>query len=176
MSTMKPPRVSLHSFPDVVLHAPEIAVKKHPHYRLAKGGDILAADALVADMANADCMPRLQALIEGRQVELVSVHALEAEGVNEIPAAFAKLLSVWLGSPSNESIVQSNTVGHTGASGFQRLANQAHFFGQVKAGRHFLLVDGLGRRGGAPPNLIRISETPGRPSLAAPGLCGATYS
>ena len=95
---MKPPRVSLHNFPDVVMHAAEIAVKKHPHYRLAKGGDILAADALVAE-----------SLLEGRQVELVAVHALEAEGVNEIPAAFAKLLSVWLGSPSNESIVQSNT-------------------------------------------------------------------
>jgi hypothetical protein len=56
---MKPPRVSLHSSPNVVLHAAEIAVKKHPHYRLAKAGDILAADALVADMANTDCMAPL---------------------------------------------------------------------------------------------------------------------
>jgi hypothetical protein len=61
LSIMKPPRVSLHSFPDVVLHAAEIAVKKHPHYRLAKAGDILAADALVADMANTACMAPLQA-------------------------------------------------------------------------------------------------------------------
>src|ERR1700722_17388208 len=50
-----------------VLHAAEIAVKKHPHYRLAKAGDILAADALVADMANTDCVAPLQALLGGRQ-------------------------------------------------------------------------------------------------------------
>jgi hypothetical protein len=173
---MKPPRVSLHSFPDVVLHAPEIAVKKHPHYRLAKGGDILAADALVADMANTDCMPPLQALLGGRQVELVSVHALEAEGVNEIPAAFAKLLSIWLGSPSNESIVQSNTVGHTGASGFQRLANQAHFFGQVRAGQYYLVVDDFVGQGGTLANLIGFIESQGGHVVGATVLTGKPYS
>jgi len=172
----EPPRVSLHSFPDVVLHAPEIAVKKHPHYGLAKGGDILAADALVADMANTDCIPRLQALLEGRQVELVSVHALEAEGVNEIPAAFAKLLSVWLGSRSNDSIVQSNTVGHTGASGFQRLANQAHFFGQARAGRHYLVIDDFVGQGGTLANLIGFIESQGGHVVGATVLTGKPYS
>jgi hypothetical protein len=151
---MKPPRVSLYGFPDVVLHAEEIAVKTHPHYRLAKGGDIQAADELVADMANPDCVQRIHALLEGRQVELVSVHALEAEGVNEIPAALAKLLSVWLGLPSNESIVQSNTVGHTGANGFQRIANQARFFGQVSPGQYYLAVDDFVGQGGTLANLI----------------------
>jgi len=60
------------------------------------------------------------------------MHALEYEGVNEIPAA--ELLSDWLNLPITDSIVQSNTVGHTGASGFQRLANQALFVGEVVSG------------------------------------------
>ena len=62
------------------------------------------------------------------------MHALEYEGVNEIPAALAELLSDWLNLPITDSIVQSNTVGHTGASGFQRLANQALFVGEVVSG------------------------------------------
>jgi hypothetical protein len=48
--------------------------------------------------------------------ELVSVHALESKGVNEIPAAFAKLLSVWLGSPSNESTL-ANLIGFIESQG-----------------------------------------------------------
>jgi hypothetical protein len=87
-------------------------------------------------------------------------------------AAFAKLLSVWLGSPSNESIVQSNTVGHTGASGFQRLANQAHFFGQVKAGRHYLVVDDFVGKGGTLANLIGFIESP---VVGATALTGKPY-
>jgi hypothetical protein len=160
----------------VVLHADEIAVKEHPHYRLAKGGDILAADALVADMANPDCVPRIRALLEGLQVELVSVHALEAEGVNEIPAALAKLLSDWLGSPSNDSIVQSNTVGHTGASGFQRLANQARFFGQVTSGRHYLVVDDFVGQGGTLANLLGFINFQGGLVVGATVLTGKPYS
>jgi hypothetical protein len=46
---MKPHRVPLYDFPDVVLHAPELIVKGHPQYRPAKVGDALAAEALVAD-------------------------------------------------------------------------------------------------------------------------------
>jgi hypothetical protein len=76
-----------------------------------------------------------------RDVRPLPVHALESEGVNEIPAALATLLLEWLGLPIADSVVQSSTVGHTGASGFQRLANQALFVGEVDHGfsyrRHF---------------------------------------
>jgi len=56
-------------------------------------------------------------------------------------AALAELLSEWLGLRVTESVVQSNTVGHAGASGFQRLANQAFFAGEVERGHHYLRVD-----------------------------------
>jgi hypothetical protein len=76
-----------------------------------------------------------------RDVRPLPVHAPEAEGVNEIPAALATLLLEWLGLPIADSVVQSSTVGRTGASGFQRLANQALFVGEVDHGcsyrRHF---------------------------------------
>jgi len=173
---MRPHRTSLYGFPDVVLHADESAVKRHPQFAPAKAGDILAAEALVADMANGDCVPVLQVLVDRRRAELVSVHALETEGVNEIPAALAKLLSVWLGLPSNESVVQSNTVGHTGASGYHRLANQAQFFGAVLPERHYLIVDDFVGQGGTLANLIGFIKSQGGHVIGATALTGKPYS
>lgn len=41
---MKPPRVPLYNFPDVVLHVSERDAKAHTEYPAAKGGDVRAAD------------------------------------------------------------------------------------------------------------------------------------
>jgi hypothetical protein len=145
---MRPSRIPLHDFPDLVLHADELAVKRHPQYSAAKAGDADAAELLVKSLANRSRLPELASLLRGRDVRLLPVHALESEGVNEIPAALAELLSEWLALPITESVVQSNTVGHTGASGFQRLANQAFFAGEVERGQQYLLVDDFIGQGG----------------------------
>jgi hypothetical protein len=115
-------------------------------------------------------------MLDARRAELVSVHALETEGVNEIPAALAKLLSVWLGLPSNESVVQSNTVGHTGASGYHRLANQALFFGAVLPEQHYLIVDDFVGQGGTLANLIGFIKSQGGHVVGATALTGKPYS
>jgi len=57
---MKPIRVPLYEFPDVVLHADQSSVKRHPQYQAAKAGDITAADRLIAELAN-------QERVEGAQ-------------------------------------------------------------------------------------------------------------
>lgn len=146
---MTPLRTPLFGFPDLVLHADELAVKRHPRYTAAKAGDPDAAELLVESFANRSRLPELVALLRGRDVRLLPVHALESEGVNEIPAALAEWLSGQLGLQITESVVQSNTVGHTGASGFQRLANQAVFAGDVERGQHtiFWLMISSGREG-----------------------------
>ncbi len=51
-STAPPPRLAWGAFPDVLIHAPESAVKGHPSYREAKGGDVLAAQKLIRDNFN----------------------------------------------------------------------------------------------------------------------------
>jgi hypothetical protein len=145
---MRPFRTSLYDFPDIVLHADELAVKRHPQFAAAKAGDADAAELLVESCANRNRLPELTAFVRGEDVRLLPVHALESEGVNEIPAALAELLSDWLGLRITDSVVQSNTVGHTGASGFQRLANQAFFAGQVERGQKYLLVDDFIGQGG----------------------------
>jgi hypothetical protein len=173
---MGPARIPLDAFPDVVLHADELAVKRHPQYAAAKGGDADAAEMLVGSLTNRDRLSELSLLLQGRDVRLLPVHALESEGVNEIPAALAERLSEWLDLPVTESVVQSNTVGHTGASGFQRLANQALFVGEVERGRQYLLVDDFIGQGGTLANLIGYIESAGGHAIAATVLTGKPYS
>ena len=151
---MKPPRVPLFEFPDAVIHAEELAVKKHPQFDAAKGGDINAADRLARDLSRAGCVETLRSMLKELPVELVPIHALETTGVNEIPVALAKLLARQLKLPCNNSIVQSNSVGHTGASGFHRLAHQAQFVGEVIAGQQYFLLDDFVGQGGTLANLV----------------------
>jgi hypothetical protein len=173
---MLPSRIPLNAFPDIVLHADELAVKRHPQYAAAKAGDADAAEVLVHSLANQGRLTELAPMIQGRDIRLLPVHALESEGVNEIPAALAELLSEWLGLPITDSIVQSNTVGHTGASGFQRLANQALFVGEVESGRNYLLVDDFIGQGGTLANLIGYVEGAGGHAIGATVLTGKPYS
>lgn len=72
---MKPQRVPLYDFPDVVLHAPEPVVKGHSQYRAAKVGDALAAEALIADSISDRAVRQLAVVLSGRAVVLVPIHA-----------------------------------------------------------------------------------------------------
>jgi hypothetical protein len=94
---MKVPRIPLHDFPDVVLHAPESATKGQAEYRAGKGGDLRAADVLTAQLLSAVAVEQISTLLAGQAIELVPIHALESAGVNEIPAALAPCSRAVLG-------------------------------------------------------------------------------
>jgi hypothetical protein len=173
---MKPPRVPLFGFPDVVLHATESSAKGHPRYPSAKAGDLAAADDLISQLIGLATVHELSVTLIGRSVEFVPIHALESEGVNEIPAALANVLSRILGLPVNKSIVQLNSVGHTGADGFTRLANQALFSGNVAPGQEYFLVDDFVGQGGTLANLIGFIRSQGGKVLGATVLTGKPYS
>lgn len=174
--TMRPIRIPLFEFPDVVLHADESIVKKHPQYQAGKAGDIVAAGVLVAELVSRNSVEHLGALCREQPIELLPIHALESAGVNEIPAALAKVLARQLKLPVNNSIVQSNSVGHTGASGFHRLANQARFEGQVTVGQQYLVVDDFVGQGGTLANLIGFISSEGGRVLGATVLTGKPFS
>jgi hypothetical protein len=173
---MNPVRLPLFEFPDVLLHANELAVKRHPKYEAAKRGDIAAADDLVLQFVDRATLSELAATLQGRVPELVPIHALETEGVNEIPAALANLLSRLLGLPVNRSFLQLNSVGHTGAGGFERLANQALFSGSVVPGATYLVVDDFVGQGGTLANLLGYIRSQGSGVLCATALTGKAYS
>ena len=85
-------------------------------------------------------------------------------------------MSERLGAPYNANVVQTNVVGHTGASGYDRLARQAAFGGEVTAGREHVMVDDFIDRGGTLANLRGWVAARGVAVVAAVGLTGKPYS
>lgn len=116
------------------------------------------------------------ALSAGRLPLLASAHTLERTGVNAIPEALADELARRTGFPVDNSIVQVNVVGHTGANGFIRLARQALFDGEVIKGAEYLLVDDFIGQGGTLANLKGFTESKEGRVIGATVLTGKPYS
>jgi hypothetical protein len=172
----KPFRCPWRQFPDVVLHSPESMVKHHSAYALAKSGDLDAAYDLVEDTLVEDALRQIQLIVGDKRPYLVSAHALERSGVNAIPEALADEIGERLCLPVDSSIVQTNIVGHTGASGFARLARQALFNGSVEEGADYFLVDDFIGQGGTLANLRGYLEHMEARVLGATSLTGKPYS
>lgn len=151
-----PYRAPWAGFPDVIIVAPQSDVKNHPDYDQAKQGNVQDATPAAKRLAGALLTPRsleeMNALpLAGAR--LVPVHALEGQGLNRIPAAFAELLGEKLGLEVETGIIQVNVVNHTGATGWQRLASPPLFEGAAAAGQRYLLIDDFVGQGGTLANL-----------------------
>ena len=173
---LKPPRVPWTPFPDVVLHASETAVKKHPVYSAAKRGDFQAAARLVSASISEAAIDRLAEIIGTRAPILVSVHAFEADGTNAIPRALAEQLGEYLNIRVENSVFQVNVVNHTGAKGPDRLARQAGFDGTIISGEDYVIVDDFVGQGGTLANLRGFVEFNGGRVIAATTLTGKPFS
>jgi hypothetical protein len=173
---LKPRRAAWNGFPDVLIHAGESIVKKHPRYHAAKSGDADAAKDLVRDTINCDQVEDLRSFLAGRTPILISVHAYESEGVNAIPEAFADELSMRLGLETERSVVQTNVVSHTGADGFGRLARQPIFDGEVVPATEYVLVDDFVGQGGTLANLRGFIISKGGIVVIAVTLTGKPHS
>ena len=160
--------------PPVSIHAAETAVKKHPLYDRAKAGDAAASEGLVLDCMSQAEVEGIREVCNGDAV-LLAVHALETEGMNAIPRVFASILSRELDLPLARGVIQSNTVAHTGATGYHRLAFPALFEGEVREKRHFLVDDFIGQ-GGTIANLRGFIEGSGGSVLGATVLTGRADS
>jgi len=136
---------------DVLIVAEERLVKQHARYAAAKAGSIADSWALVADFFSASDERLASAIPSG--ATLLPVHGMEGAGINRMPAAMAQWLSTRTGSPVALDVVQANKVGHTGSSGWHRLAHQAQFSGRVEAGRSYVLIDDFVGQGGTLANL-----------------------
>lgn len=176
MDDLKPIRTPWNGFPDVIIHSPELAVKKHVVYAEAKAGDSDAAFLLVQDTISPDAVEKVIELAGARNPLLASAHAFEKTGVNAIPEALADELAERTGFPVDGSIVQINVVGHTGANGFSRLARQALFDGDVVADADYLLVDDFIGQGGTLANLKGYIESKGGKVIGATVLTGKDFS
>jgi hypothetical protein len=151
-----PHRVPWFGFPDVVICATESEVKQHPDYTQAKQGNVQEAAPAATRLSAALLAPETGEIVRGMVSDatwLVPVHALEGQGFNRIPAAFAEVLARQLGLQIETSIIQVNVVNHTGASGWQRMSAPPLFEGDVIEGRRYLLVDDFVGQGSTLANL-----------------------
>ncbi len=175
-----PPRDTWDAFPDVVLLAPEPAVKKHPRYKAAKEGSIAEAAALVEALVDEDGFAAVRKLVDenckSRLPVLVAAHAYESGGVNAIPSALAELFSERFDLDFQTSVIQANVVSHTGAGGYGRLARQARFKGGIESGRKYLMVDDFIGQGGTLANLRGWIRKQGGKVVGAVALTGKPYS
>lgn len=135
------------TFPDVVIHSPETAVKQHPAYTAAKSGDVEAAMQLVRETVSDEAIEALIDIGSAWEPVLISVHAEERVGVNAIPEVMAVYLGHILDWKVESDVVQANVVNHTGASGFSRLAKQAFFAGVVQPEVYVIVDDFIGQGG-----------------------------
>jgi adenine/guanine phosphoribosyltransferase-like PRPP-binding protein len=176
ISAVKPPRAAWGDFPDVLIHAAESMIKKHPDYPAAKAGDADSAKRLIDSTINPSVLELLRQQLDGRTPKFVAVHAYESQGVNAIPEALSSVLADHLGLDTEDSIIQTNIVGHTGAGGFVRMANQAEFSGDVVQGGEYVLVDDFVGQGGTLANLKGFIETAGGKVILATTLTGKAHS
>ena len=107
---------------------------------------------------------------------LLSAHAQERDGINAIPLALATLLGTRLGLPTEATVIQTNVVSHTGASGYGRLARQARFSGELPPGREYVLVDDFVGQGGTLANLRGWIHDVGGRAIGTTVLTGKKYS
>jgi hypothetical protein len=171
-----PPRVAWGRFPDVIIHAPESWVKRHPAYVAAKAGNDEAAQILVDDTVSSEGIAKIARLLGEHRPYLASAHAFENHGVNAIPEALADKLAHILTLNVEHTIVQANIVAHTGANGFARLARQAVFEGSVIRDAAYFLVDDFIGQGGTLANMRGFIEAKGGRVLGATVLTGKPYS
>lgn len=148
-------------FPSVVVHTTVAARDGHVDYLAAKSGDADAAFRVVRDLMAPAAMERIKDALAGRRPLIVPVHAIETTGINFLPEALGRDLGEYLSLPVTAELVQTNTVGHTRASGFHRLAFQPTFEGPVLPGQEYLLVDDHVGLGGTLANLRGHIENQG---------------
>lgn len=171
-----PNRAPWNGFPRIVIAADESTVKRHPEYEGAKTGDVPAAKRLAAQLTGPKILNAVRALIGDRTPVMVPVHALENQGYNRIPAAFAELLAEKLDLEVETGIIQANVVNHTGASGWERMVRPPLFDGAVPPERDYVLVDDFVGQGGTLANLRGYMIHGGGRVLGAATLTGRADS
>lgn len=158
----------------IVASIPE--VKQHPGYQAAKTGDPDAAIDLAGAFLSDDWLRVNAEQIRKQNPVIVSVHAVEGASSNMIAQGMGAVISRGLGLDLDSDILQINSAGHTGSSGWKRLSSQAIFDGPVISGRHYWIVDDFIGQGGTIANLRGHILAGGGYFAGATSLTGKEYS
>jgi len=139
-------------------------IEAHPDYKAAKfNEDRVAAMRLIHDFLktpeNGLQLSKLRLLYPNAIV--VSVHAVEASGKNQIPQMLADYIGKRTGLEVDDGIIQVNRVHRTGTDEWHRFAFRPSFDGEVKKDRNYIIVDDVFSLGGSFNELRRFIESRG---------------
>jgi hypothetical protein len=168
-----------HGFPEVIVHTTVAMRDAHPDYTSAKAGARDAAFRLVSALLSDTAVAKIRDVLGALRPIIIPVRAVETTGINLIPDAMGHDLARRLSFPVATvptDIVQTNTVGHTRASGFHRLVFQPTFEGPVETGQPYLLVDDHVGLGGTLANLRGHIERAGGQVVLVTTLCASRRS
>jgi hypothetical protein len=148
---LQPPRahgIPPEADPPISSYPNDTAIKAHPDYRAAKGGDMEAAARLVPDVVKRPTIDEAKRRF-GSDAIYTPVIAEEASGHNAIPEATAHYYAQETGARASDEIVQVNRAFHTGAGPLDRMISRPVFDGPVEKGGKYVLVDDVSVMGGS---------------------------
>jgi len=176
--TALPVRSPWGQFPgEAEILAKESGVKSSLYYPKAKTGGTSAAVQLVFEQVPEHKIRRAMMKYRDDDPIIAPVHGIEAVSDNVIPLALAASIADVTGFEMDRgNLVQTNRAGHTGASGWHRIANPALFSGDVEDGRRYILVDDFLGMGGTFANMKGYIESKGGIVIAMVALTGKPRS
>jgi hypothetical protein len=176
----KPSRPWPKDFPKVTRFTTFDKLKGLADYADAKAGDWKSAANLIYEMfagKTGKWQKKLVALAGKHPgAILLSVHAEEKTGRNQIPNQFAAFIAELTGLDIDYNIVQSERAGRTGAGKWERMILRPKFDGEVVRGGKYILVDDVLTMGGTFSELRRYIEAMGGEVVDIVALAGEPES
>ncbi len=137
------------------------SLQDEPEYGAAKAGNKESALNLVDRLFDDATAEQIRERIGNSKPMILPVIAVEAEGNNMIPLAFAQLLADRLDLDVEIGIFQREKIKRTGTGSDYRLAFNPTFAGNVKEGQSYLIVDDTLTMGGTIASLRGYIENRG---------------
>ena len=154
-------------FPKVRVNAPwesqSFSLPDHPAYWPAKRKrDAKAAVALCDDVVTEENLEFLYDLTHGLEPIVVAPALTLHETQNALARAFAGWLSAKMNWKLDRNLYQAKTINRDfNTNGWFRIVNEPEFYGQVEAGRPYILADDVCAMGGTLASLRGYIETNG---------------
>lgn len=125
-------------------HTNITSLKASPGYKKAKSGDPASAKLVVENVYK---QGKHDVLLKNSDAIILPIIAIESEGVNAIPLAYAEMVSAEYGNGVTTDIKVNNKPSHTNASAIARMMTPAMFTGKVERGKKYFIVDDVSTTG-----------------------------
>ena len=155
-------------FPKIKAHTNLVTLKNNPFYKEAKAGNTEAAIQVVRALFKPEYATELAQKYP--DAIIVPVRSVETSGHNRLPGALAHAISDGTGLKVDDSIFQTNHVGHTESNPLQRLLSRATFDGKVIPGQKYILTEDVSSTGGSLHELRHYIENNGGEVVAVQSL------